>query len=51
MVMKLVNSAEGLSGMVKVEEFAEGSLFPDKYFYEWGEHRLRVMELNWNGVE
>jgi UPF0755 protein len=44
MVIKLVNSAEGLSGKVKIEEFAEGSLFPDTYFYEWGEHRLQVME-------
>ena len=43
-VAELVNSSLGLEGTVDARNLSEGSLFPDTYFYSWGDTRSKLIE-------
>ena len=43
-VAELVNSSLGLEGTVDAHNLSEGSLFPDTYFYSWGDTRSKLIE-------
>ena len=43
-VVDLVNSSLGLRGTIDARNLSEGSLFPDTYFYSWGDTREKLIE-------